>query len=495
MLPLASLTFLLVAAHGVQADECLGDAASPCRPPACGTQADRSCARVEALFACGDGNWFDGEPLFKLGSLELGEKLTVSGGGEFRYRYMNEINRLRPLGETRRNTYDLFRNTVHAQVKYDWITGFVEGIDAVSFNEDLPPVPIDENRSDLQRYYLDIDLFEVEDVNGHLHFKVGRQYLIYGKERLVSNLGWANTFRNFEGFKMYYADDDFSVDVFAVQPVNGAASPRQYHPYSRDIRDSSQWFAGVYTTLKTVPGLDNVDLDLYWLHRQESERALNRHDGNRHTFGLRIYGGQPIADGAAKLGWDVEGAYQVGKDDFLSGGRGQDVRAGFVATDLGVTLTEVPWSPTFKFVFHYGTGDDDPTDGVIHTFDTLFPLGHAYWGIIDQFNGSNLFDFSPQIVVKPTDNVNVVLAYHHFEKAEAADFIYNIANAPLGNLITPSSNIGDEFDVVATVKVSDNFNIQPGYSYFWYNDAVSTNAGIPPRGDAHFFYLQTTLTY
>jgi hypothetical protein len=47
-------------------------------------------------------------------------------------------------------------------------------------------------------------------------------------------------------------------------------------------------------------------------------------------------------------------------------------------------------------VLKYGSGDDDPTDGDNNTVSTLYPLGHAYWGIIDNLNGQNLLDYSLQ---------------------------------------------------------------------------------------------------
>ena len=411
-----------------------------------------------------------------------------SAGAGMRYRYMDEQNRLRPAGTTR-STYDLWRFTPHLSVSNDTFTGYVQAIDGSIFNNEIAPVAIDENRSDLLRYYGDMKLDAI-GLEG-TRVRAGRQFLQYGSQHLVSPLAWANTFRNFEGVRLYQDSDAWAIDGFATRPVNGAAG-NIFRPRSFDTPDQSAWFSGIYSTWKQAPG---GTMDFYWLWLDEDNPRLNRHDGRRHTIGTRYAGTVPTKEGGKTVRtilWDAEGAWQFGEDSFQSGGAGQDVSAGFVSIIGGITFDSLPWSPTLKGVFWWGSGDGDPADGDINTLTTLFPLGHAYWGIIDNFNGANLLDYSVQLSAKPADKLTLTVAWHRFDKADTNDFIYNIAGAPLGPLGTPR-HIGDEIDCIANYAVCDSMSVQFGYSWFWYGDAVNTTALA--RDDAHQFYSMVTLGF
>lgn len=415
--------------------------------------------------------------------------VTYSVGGELRYRYMDERNRLRPMGNVRRDTYQLWRFTPFLEVGNDWIKGYVQAIDASAFNEDLPILPIDQNRWDLLQYYVDARLLELE--GGNVRGQVGRMFLKYGDQRLISPLGWANTFRNFEGGKLYYAGDNWNIDAFVVRPNNGAASAPAFRPNSFDHPDQSITFSGVYATYKKAR---NGTVDLYWLWNDEAEPVANRQIGNRHTIGARYAGtcAHKSGDEAVRTYlWDLQGAYQFGEDVFGPLVVEQDVNAGFVSAIGGVTFNQVPWSPTIKGLFWWGSGDDNPNDGEINTVNTLYPLGHAYWGLIDNFNGSNLIDYSLQASVTPVKKVTLASHYHWFDKASQNDFIYNIAGAPLGNTTTNSRQIGNELDLLATYQVNENLQLQAGYFWFWYGNAVDNQAALA-RADAHQFYFMTT---
>ncbi|MFQ5731123.1 MAG: alginate export family protein [Planctomycetaceae bacterium] len=412
---------------------------------------------------------------------------TYSVGGQLRYRVMDERFRLRPQGNVRRDTYNLWRFTPFAEIGNDRITAHVQAIDASIFGEDIPMLPIDENRADLLQYYVDLN---IGDVGGNpLHVRYGRQFLKYGSQLLVSPLPWANTFRNFEGTRLYYQGETWDVDGFAVQPLNAAANNTS-HPQSFDTLDQSVWFAGAYARYKK---LRRGQFDVYWLWLNEDEPKLNRQDGRRHTIGGRYHGTMPVADSSETVRytwlWDVEGAWQFGRDGFQNGGGNLDVNAGFVTAISSITFNRVPWQPTLKGLFWWGSGDDDPGDGRSNTLTTLFPFGHYYWGLIDNFNGANLLDYSVQVSVKPTKKLTYLAAWHWFDKANRNDHVYNVAGAPLGPL-GGARNIGQELDLLATYAVNPNLSFQMGYFWFWYGGAVDGTALARP--DAHQFYFMAT---
>ena len=122
---------------------------------------------------------------------DLGEDTRLSVGGELRYRYMNEANRLRapfvpPNGHS---TYDLVRWRQYFDLKHsDWVRVYVEMIDASINHGELPQTGIDVNRWDLQNAFVDLKVLERDDKP--VWFRVGRQELQFGSQRLVSALDW-----------------------------------------------------------------------------------------------------------------------------------------------------------------------------------------------------------------------------------------------------------------------------------------------------------------
>jgi hypothetical protein len=467
---------------------------------ACGPGCSTSRGNCGATGGCDGGSRFDlacpfasDQPLLGfLRDQEISECLTFSAGGELRHRAMDERNRLRPGGPGD-STYDLWRLTPWVELNYgDDVTAHVEAIDASIFNRDLPITAIDENRADLLQYYVDAKIAELGD--GNLRLRVGRQFLQYGSQQLVSPLAWSNTFRNFEGLRLYYSSSDWDIDGFAVRTVNGAAG-NIFRPTSADHADQSHWFSGVYSTYK---GCDNGKLDLYWLWSKEDGNQAGLKD-DRHTVGARWAATSRIEECGVTVGtWalDIEGAYQFG-DTQVAGPTNQDIRAGFFTSKLGYTWNQGLWTPTIKGVFYWGSGDNSATDGTNNNFNTLFPLGHAYWGIIDNLNGSNLLDYSIQTSVKPCEKFSLNTDIHWFVKENAGAPIFNVANAPFGPggaIGTGNKYIGSELDLVGTYTFSKNLSTQAGYSWFWYGQAVSNNPAIA-RGDATQFYVMTTLKF
>ncbi len=423
------------------------------------------------------------------------DDVTYSVGGGIRYRFMDERNRLRPGGPAS-STYDLWRLTPHVSVTWDnLITGYVEAIDASAFGYDAPlfPLGIDVNRGDLLRYYGEINLGDV--AGGSLRYRYGRQFLKYGSQHLLSPLGWSNTFRNFEGHKLIWKSGDWTVDAFSMASVNNAAGGAGYAPSAFDTVDSDRQVHGIYGTW-TGSGSDIVDI--YWIWSDVAGQAANRQDGSRHTIGMRVDGKWPIRECSRVVGtwaWDVEGAIQFGKDDFTAvapGGLAQDVLAGFFSGIFSYTYNDRAWTPKLSGIAYWGSGDTNPNDGTINTVYTLYPLGHAWWGLIDNFSGQNLLDFGVSGSVSPHEKLSLSATFHWFGRATESDAVYNIAGAPF-SVANRGRHIGNELDLVATWKHSESLSLQFGYFWFWYGQAI--NAGPAARPDASQLYMMTTFTF
>jgi len=70
---------------------------------------------------------------------------------------------------------------------------YAEGLFAESTFQHLAPRRIDKNFGDFSNAFIDFQ------INDNLLFRAGRQNLVFGAQRLVSTLDWANTRQSFEG--------------------------------------------------------------------------------------------------------------------------------------------------------------------------------------------------------------------------------------------------------------------------------------------------------
>ena len=432
-----------------------------------------------------DHNYVPGEELknrnFCLGDLEC----VFSTGGELRHRYMNEDNRLRPGGPIH-SANSLWRWRHYFDLKVDnRVRVYLESIDAVSIGEEAPVQAIDENRWDLLNAFIEAQLFEFDDISTHA--RIGRQELLFGRQRFVSPLDWANTRRNFEGVRAWMKGPDWNFDTFYVNPVNSATGFRSVTEFDHrfDQPNYDVHFTGTYFT---YTGLENTTLDLYWMLLDTEVDVANRPDGRRHTIGSRLAKLFPVTEGGETTRvWDLdlEGAFQIGRDN------NEAVQAGFVTGILGHTWKSAPWSPRLSGLFYWGSGDTSNTDNDDNTVNIPFPLGHAYWGISDNLVGQNLGDAALQFEVKPTAKTALVGAWHYFSLVSGQDTAYNVAGAPVG---TPGNGlqVGNALDLYGYYALNQNIDIQCGQSWFWYGEYIQN---VAPREDAQQFYFQTTVRY
>lgn len=426
-----------------------------------------------------------GEEFKDLTLFEAESPFILSTGGELRHRYINEDNRLRP-GLPIHTDYNQWRWRHYVDARYRDFRVYFEGIDASTFDSSAPDQAIDVNRWNLQNAFFDWKFAE-NDLGKHT-FRYGRQELLFGRQRLISPLDWANTRRNFEGFRYLVKGQDYTFDAFAVNPANAATGFISIDQSDNRFGTpaSHAWFSGAYWT---YTGWQNSAWDLYYLHMNGTPIYPNAVGGDRHTLGSRYARLIPITGGnnVELRVWDidVEGGMQFGRD------RSQDVVAGFFTAVLGHKWKDASWQPRLSGLFYYGSGNRGPGSSQNGTFSSLFPLGHAYWGLSDNLIGQNLFDYSLQADLYPTQKLGLTSAIHWFALASANDRLYTVSGAPLA-LIPGTRDIGQALDLYGFYAVNPNLDLQVGYSWSWYGDVIDR---ISPRGDASQFYVQTSLRY
>ncbi len=421
---------------------------------------------------CYDGPSFLGDSFKGL----AGGKLDLGGEARVRYHSENNIRARVPglrgtgpsgLGLTN-NDDEFFLTRVRLFANYrmtENIRVFGEYLYADSGGETFGNRPIEENRGEIQNLFLDVKLTD------NLTARVGRQELLYGNQRLVSPLDWANTRRTFQGARGLYTNGDFSLDGFFVNPVNrNAANESKIDDANEDID-----FYGVYASKKGT-GLGTVDAYYLALDNQIA-------DFSYHTLGSRVAG---KTDGG--ILYETEGGVQFGDN---SPGLGSH-SANFFTAGLGKQLTIGDWKPTVWLWYDTASGEQDfanvgrGDDG----FDHLNPLAHKYLGFMDLFGRRNIQDLNAQLITPVLGSkVKMILWYHNFRLNEATT-PYDVVMQPYNtNTAAGSKELGHEIDVLFNINMNPRNNVLLGYSHFAAGDYYDQTAGNP-NNDADFFYCQ-----
>jgi hypothetical protein len=403
--------------------------------------------------------------------MHVGDNWLFTTGGDIRVRYENHQNaRLRTVD----NDYTLTRVRTYGDLWYkDDFRFYAEFIGAYSTPQSLAPLPIDRDDADFLNLFMDVKLADLDGSPAYL--RAGRQELLFGSQRLISPLDWANTRRTFQGFRGFRQTEKWDFDLFWVQPVLPNVT-------QLDSVDNNQNFAGAWFTYRPKKG---QNIDLYYLMRDNtnSTAALGIPLGGytRHTFGSRYVGA------VDQFLFDVEGAMQLGSQN------GRDVVAGMATLGAGYNFKDAPLSPTLWAYYDYASGGG-PTAGTANTFNQQFAFGHYYLGWADQVGRQNIHDLNFHLYAYPTKWLTTWLQLHSFWLADNRDALYNAAGVPIrwDRTGRSGSHVGEELDVVVNFHLSKHMDLLTGYSHLWGGEYLRNTASGTNADNAGLFFCQAS---
>jgi hypothetical protein len=416
-----------------------------------------------------DPNYTERDVFLDLKRMHLGCDWMLSIGGEERVRYMNEIDS-RLSGKD--NDYTLIRSRVYADVWYrDWFRVYVEYLDAQITGQDLSPLATDRDHSDLLDLFADVKIGEFGDHPAYV--RVGRQELLYGSQRLVSPLDWANTRRTFQGVKGFWHGDNFDIDAFWVQPL--VLDPSHF-----DAPDSGKQFAGLWNTYRPAKG---QAIDVYYLYYDQTRPVGTKPVKDvRGGLDVSTFGSSYSGDWNHIL-WDFEGMYQFG--DYA----GHEISAGAYTTGLGYQLADVPMNPQAWIYYDYASGDHSGGKDGHGTFNQLFPFGHYYFGYLDLVGRQNIHDLNMQLACYPANWILAYCQFHVFRLDSSKDALYNAAGTVLRKDPTgkAGTDVGDELDFAVNFHLTRHQDIYVGYSKLFAGDFIKATG---PGGSPELAYVQ-----
>jgi hypothetical protein len=402
----------------------------------------------------------------------------------------------------------------------DWLKVYAQAQDSRELNSDRPDFPGQlgaegDDAFDLRQAWVEFG----NPKSFPLTLKVGRQILSYGDERLIGAFDWNNIGRTFDAVKLRWEEKLWSLDAFAASVVVPERSQYNQSDFVNGTEtDRQQVFTGLYFSTTAIP---IQTTDLYALHLHENTGPDYQYnplgDTNFLTLGARVKSkpgvfaphedealskdGKAVNDGKAVapkpprpvgFDYDAEFAFQTGTV------RGLDLNAFAVHGGIGYTF-DTAWLPRLGLAYNFGTGDDDPADRNIQTFQNLFPTNHKFYGQMDVFSWQNMHDLEVSFKVQPVKAVTVKAEYHAFWLETTEDLWYR-ANGSAATAVRPlnatsraaGNYAGSEADLTVTWNVNKYLQVEGGYSHFFAGDYLSDTG---PSDDANFGYVQAKLTF
>lgn len=407
---------------------------------------------------------------------------------EVRHRFENQDNFDFNDAVDGQDSFSLFRTRFNLQLlPTEQFKFFVQFQDARVWDQDKGSKAGNEDYADIRQGYIelkDILKFEAESIPD-ISFRLGRQELSYGAQRLIGGFNWSNVAQTFEAGKVMLNFPEYKL---TIDGFGGTKTPIQ------TPRDFNQWFdnstkdemGGYYATYK---GIENTTVEQYFIKRLVNTNISFGPSGSANTdaftFGGRVFG--KIKD--TNFDYDFEAAKQWGEFGAL------DVDTQMAIAIIGYTLADVAWTPRLAFEFDYGSGDDDRTDGELNTFNNLYPTNHLFYGFMDRASLQNLNNYVLSVSAKPCKKVQLQSDLHFLFLDTSNDSLYSAARTVIRTASASSGadeHIGNELDFTVKYNVNDHLKLLAGVSHFFAGDFLDDTG---EADDADYFYLETNVLF
>lgn len=374
--------------------------------------------RFEEDASCGKGAGREGVyewPKF----IPLGRAESWIGlGGEIRQRYQFTNNPEFGAGRQDKAGLWLPRYSVHGDLHLGkHIRFFGQLSSALQNGQAGEGSPVEENQLSWQNAFI-----ELSASDSALAVRAGRQEVQFGSGRLLDVREGTNVRRSFDGIRAFAAHGKWKVDFLALRPRLSRSGTFD----DRTRKDQAIWAVYATGAAGFLPG----NLDLYYIgfesdtsaYVQGTEKEL------RHSIGLRAFGEH------ANWDWNWETLYQFG-----SFGPGS-IRAWTVASQTGYSFAAAPWTPRLEFGANIASGDDDPADTDLGTFNPLFPRGN-YFSEAAVLGPQNFYNIRSLVSVKPAANWSLTTSANFFWRLEKKDGVYT----PGGSLLRGPDGSDERF--------------------------------------------------
>src|SRR4029453_9558925 len=168
------------------------------------------------------------------------------------------------------------------------------------------------------------------------------------------------------------------------------------------------------------------------------------------------------------------------------------IRAWAVASDVGLTINRIPLKPRVGLRADATSGDRNPNDQWLQTFNPLFP-GTAYSDTIGLIGAANSLALSPNLRFAVSERATVSPGMAFFWRQSTRDGIYGINVAPLRPAgRRRARDIGTLPSVRLDWRISRHWTYTAIYSHFFAGRFLKET---PPGEDVNFASAWLTLRF
>ncbi|MEA2011844.1 MAG: alginate export family protein [Verrucomicrobiota bacterium] len=387
--------------------------------------------------------------------------IWLSLGGQARIRFEDFRNCSFATPDNNDDNYLLQRYFFHSDLHLgSYVRLFLEGRSAFANSHDLPGgrKTTLHDEIDVMNAFVDVTI----PITNKLEAKVraGRFEFYYGKGRMLACRNWSQLRRPYDGYKLKLSSENWWIEGFWAQGTEN----RKYE-FNNVNDDLSIWGFYSHISKKTILPFG---LDFYVIAKDQFKPATR--DERRMNIGVRLF--DEIKN--TNLSYDIEAATQFDYRD------SREVSASMFAAELKYQWKKNPLKPWMTVGFDWASGDKDPADDKITTFEPISPFGHYYFGYMDIVGRQNIVSPWLGVGFKPTQKLMTKLDVHWFYADEPADDLYNACNC--STIIRNGSEnagdfIGTNIDVTLKYKFNHHLVGLIGYSYFFAGNFVEETAG------------------
>jgi len=278
-----------------------------------------------------------------------------------------------------------------------------------------------------------------------------------------------NVRRTFDGVRAVAALGPWTFNLIA-------ARPRKDRPgVFDDSTDKDKALWGIYS-IRTLGATNDGGVDFYYLGYRNNAAVFDqgRAAEQRHTFGIRYFGSY------GGWAWNFEPILQFGRYG------NADLRAWTVASEAAYTWSNVKLQPTLKLSVNAASGDRDPANPDLETFNPLFPRGN-YFSEDAILGPQNFYNAHVFLTLHVSQTWSITIDHNWFWRLSTNDGVYTSS----GSLLRSGAGSTAHF-VASALSINSEWTIGRNWIFTAIYTHVSPQQFLEQTGpseDVHFLEL------
>jgi hypothetical protein len=231
---------------------------------------------------------------------------------------------------------------------------------------------------------------------GTFSARIGRQDFAFDLECFLSSRDGPNVRQSFDSIWAGWETDAWRFYGLVSQPVD----------YQNNLPFDDESSSGTrFSATRVERQLTNIELSAYYGLYQRTAAYFTSASGeeDRHIFDARSTG-----TGSA------------------------NIQAWAFGARTGYTFSDAAWSPRLGLQFDLASGDRNPRDGAIGTFDPLFPNGF-YFSLGGHTGYTNVVHLKLSITIQPIDDLTVMAGTGLLWRQTMEDAVYTLPSVPVAD--------------------------------------------------------------